>query len=343
MQMVHLHFAILRLIIPVARSSLADFPGYISSVSPLTPEAAAMMTSTRRQFLQSVLTAGTGLAWAAPASHAIEPIRRNGTAHIRLSIAAYSYRKYLDLKKAAQPPMTLDDFIEAAADMGLDAVEPTAYYFRQTTPEYLAHLKGRCTRLGLDVSGTAVGNNFCVPDPARLREQIASVKKWVEHTSRLGGKTIRIFAGPLAKGDTVEQARARCIEAIQEACDYAGQYGIFLALENHGGIVATIEQMLQIVKAVKHAWFGVNWDTGNFHSADPYADLTQLAPYAVTVQIKTEIQRAGMSKEEADLKRLIDILRAADYRGYVALEYEAAEDPKTAVPRHIETLKKLMG
>jgi len=27
----------------------------------------------------------------------------------------------------------------------------------------------------------------------------------------------------------------------------------------------------------------------------------------------------------------------------VALEYEAAEDPKTAVPRHMETLKKLMG
>ena len=25
------------------------------------------------------------------------------------------------------------------------------------------------------------------------------------------------------------------------------------------------------------------------------------------------------------------------------LEYEAAEDPRTAVPRHIETLKKLMG
>jgi sugar phosphate isomerase/epimerase len=101
--------------------------------------------------------------------------------------------------------------------------------------------------------------------------------------------------------------------------------------------------MLAVVQAVKHDWFGVNWDTGNFRSDDPYADLTRLAPYAVTVQIKTEIQRTGKKKEEADLKRLIDILRAADYRGYVALEYEAEEDPKTAVPRHIESLKKLMG
>jgi hypothetical protein len=43
------------------------------------------------------------------------------------------------------------------------------------------------------------------------------------------------------------------------------------------------------------------------------------------------------------LKRLIGILRAANYRGYVALEYEAAEEPKKAVPGHIAALQKLMG
>jgi sugar phosphate isomerase/epimerase len=47
-----------------------------------------------------------------------------------------------------------------------------------------------------------------------------------------------------------------------------------------------------------------------------------------------------MKKEDADLKRLIEILRVARYRGYVALEYEAAEDARAAVPRHIEALKK---
>jgi sugar phosphate isomerase/epimerase len=288
---------------------------------------------------------GTGavLAITPGTAQPIEPVRRNGKSHIRLSIAAYSYRKYLDLKIKPAPSMTLDDFVETAAGLGLDAVEPTAYYFAQTTPEYLAHLKGKCTRLGLDVSGTAVGNNFCVRDPAKLREQIDYVKHWVDVTSRLGGKTIRIFAGTPARGDAEEQARARCVEAIQESCDYAGKAGIILALENHGGITSNIEQMLTLEKAVKHAWFGVNWDTGNFVSADPYADLVQLAPYAVIVQIKSEIQRKGMMKEEADLKRLIDILRQADYRGYVALEYEAAEDPKTAVPRIIEILKALMG
>src|SRR5262249_26365473 len=248
--------------LPEARCSVVSW-GYTlpRSVLPcfqVIHRRCSLMFSTRRQFLRTAAL-GAGLAAAGPLA-AIEPVRRTGKPHLRLSIAAYSYRKYLDLKK---PSMTLDDFIDLAAGMGLDAVELTAYYFPQTTPEYLARLKGRCTRLGLDVSGTAVGNNFCVPDPAKLKEQIASVKQWTEHTARLGGKTMRIFAGNVTKGDTEEKARARCVEAIQEACDHAGQWGVYLALENHGGITATIDQMLALVRAVKHDWFGVNWDTGN--------------------------------------------------------------------------------
>ncbi|MFL5245830.1 MAG: sugar phosphate isomerase/epimerase family protein [Gemmataceae bacterium] len=302
------------------------------------------MTPTRRNFLHAACAAGVGVSVAPQLSRAIEPVHRTDKSHIRLSIAAYSYRQYLDLKAKPKPTMTLDDFIETAAEMGLDAVELTQYYFPTTTTEYLAQLKGHSTRLGLDVSGTAVGNNFCRTDPAKHKEEIASVKKWVEHSSRLGAKTIRIFAGSVEKGDTEEQARARCIEAIQEACDFAAKFGIYLALENHGGITGNIEQMLAIVKAIRHDWFGVNWDTGNFVSADPYADLEVLAPYAVTVQIKSEIRRTGKKeKEDADLKRLIGILRSAHYRGYVALEYEAAEEPKIAIPRHIAALQKLMG
>jgi sugar phosphate isomerase/epimerase len=305
-----------------------------------------MNTVTRRRFLHSSLWAGTGLALGTASAAAIEPIRRSGPPHLRLSIAAYSFRQslvdYQHKAKAGKtkPAMTLDDFIDLAAGLDLDAVELTAYYFPQTTPDYLAHLKGRCTRLGLDISGTAVGNNFCVADADKLREQIDAVKRWIEHSARLGAKTMRIFAGTVAKNDSEDKARSRCIAAIQEACDHAAKYGVYLALENHGGITSTAEQVLALVKAVKHDWFGVNLDTGNFRTDDPYGDLEKIAPYAVTVQIKTEIQRRGRKKEEADLKRLIDILRAVRYRGYVALEYEAAEDAHTAVPRHIEALKK---
>lgn len=101
---------------------------------------------------------------------------------------------------------------------------------------------------------------------------------------------------------------------------------------------------MRLVKAIDAPNFGVNLDTGNFSGADPYADLADLAPYAVNVQVKTEIKRAGQSKKEAaDLARVVDVLRTARYSGYVVLEYEAPEDPMTAIPQHIKTLRSLIG
>jgi hypothetical protein len=93
----------------------------------------------------------------------------------------------------------------------------------------------------------------------------------------------------------------------------------------------------------RSSWGGVNLDTGNFRTKNPYADLERLAPYAIVVQMKTEITRAGMKPEEADFKRKFQMLRAVNYRGYVVLEYEAAEDAKTAVPRYARIMRDLCG
>ena len=49
--------------------------------------------------------------------------------------------------------------------------------------------------------------------------------------------------------------------------------------------------------------------------------------------------RLAKRKSAADIKRLVGILRDGGYQGYVALEYEAAEDPWVAVPKWIEQLK----
>jgi len=296
----------------------------------------------RRTFTKIAFASTTGTLLANNSSFAIDPVKRTGKSLIKLSLAAYSFRKYLEFKGTNKPTMALEQFAEYASEQGLGAIEPTSYYFPDTSKEFFPKYKAFCTKLGLDISGSAVGNNFCIPDAAKLKEQMNSVNEWVERCSILGCKTIRIFAGTIAKGDTEDKAKERCINAIGQACDYAAKFGIILALENHGGITASAEQILHIVKSINHPFFGVNLDTGNFHTADPYGDLAKLAPYAVTVQIKTEIQKAGQKKEDADLKKLVEILKAVNYRGYMALEYEADEEPKIGVPKALEELKKLI-
>jgi sugar phosphate isomerase/epimerase len=239
--------------------------------------------------------------------------------------------------------MTLADFVNRAAEWDIDAVEPTSYYFPEpATPEYCRRLRRQAFLLGLGISGTAIRNTFTYPPGPALDKEIAHVKQWIDLAVHLGAPTIRIFAGDLQKGTTEERARTWCIDAIHQCCAYAEPRGVILALENHGGIVASVDQLLAIVTAVKSDWFGVNWDSGNFRSDDPYRDLAKAAPYAVVAQIKTEVTQNG-ARGEADLGREIRILKDAGYRGYVALEYEAKEDPFVAVPRYLKELRRLIS
>jgi sugar phosphate isomerase/epimerase len=300
-----------------------------------------MAQLSRRQFVASLSAIPATLTMTSM-TKAIDPIQRTGPAHIKLSLAAYSFHRHMALRENRAPAMTMDQFAEFAAGLGLDAIEPTSYYFADTSEPALAAFRAKCTRLGLDISGTAVGNDFCKPAGEALNKEIDSVKQWIDRAVILGAKTIRIFAGSVPRGDTEENARRRCIEAIETVSAYAGKFGILLALENHGGITSTAEQLLAIVQAVQSPWFGVNLDTGNFHTADPYQDLAKIAPYAVVVQVKTEVQPKGAKKQPADFRRILSILREAGFRGYASLEYEAAEDPKTAVPRAIEELRKAL-
>src|SRR5689334_18927632 len=106
----------------------------------------------RRTFLKTAALAATGTlgALASPSAllaPASEPIVRNGKPKFKFSLAAYSYRDLLKSKKG--PPLTLEDFIEDCAKMGLEGTELTSYYFpEKVTTEYLHKLKSLTFRLG---------------------------------------------------------------------------------------------------------------------------------------------------------------------------------------------------
>src|SRR5262249_54760058 len=106
--------------------------------------------------------------------------------------------------------------------------------------------------------------------------------------------------------------------------------------------VATADGLLELMKMVKSDWFGVNLDTGNFHSADVYGDLERCAPMAVTCQVKCEISQAG-KREDTDYNRIVSIMRKANYHGFLTLEYESAEEPTTAIPKHLDAMRKAMS
>lgn len=292
----------------------------------------------RRDFLHLVpAAAAAGVGLPALAARAADAPARNGTPKFKFSLAAYSYRNLLSGKK--EPKLTMFDFVDDCAKLQLEGTELTSYYFPDpVTREYLNKLKAHCFRLGLDVSGTAIGNDFGIPAGEQRQKQIDSAKNWIEYAEILGAPVIRIFAGHVQKGSTDDEAHKLMVAGMEECCDYAGKHGVFLALENHGGPTETADGLLKLVNDVKSPWFGVNLDTGNFQSDDVYGDLARVAKYAINVQVKVVITQQG-KKVPMDFAKVAKILRESGYRGYIVLEYEEEADPRMACGEYLERIR----
>jgi sugar phosphate isomerase/epimerase len=145
----------------------------------------------------------------------------------------------------------------------------------------------------------------------------------------------------VAKGQSAADAHRLMIDGISECCEYAGKHGVILALENHHGPTATADGLLEIVRDVNSPWFGINFDSGNFHDTDDvYAEMAQIAPYSVNAQIKASIKPLDGKTRPSDYNRIAKILKDAGYRGYIVLEFEDEEDPRKACPRELKKLRE---
>lgn len=309
-----------------------------------------MTNVSRRNFLK--LSAAGLVAAAAPfgalAATDRGPFARTGKPRLLLSLAAYSFRENFPTMRGKQnakmPAAKATDmfkFIDYCAAQGCDGAELTSYFFPEETDAYMIKLRRHAFLRGVGISGTAIGNNFSLPKGPKLDEEIATTKKWIDRALLMGAPHIRVFAGNAPKDFSRADADKQVIAALAECCDYAGKRGIFLGLENHDSI-GTAEKLIPMVKAVQSPWIGINLDSGNFHTANPYKDFAECVPYAVNVQLKTEVDSgARTAKQPADFKRFTKILRDGGYQGWVALEYEAKEDSAVAVPRLLQELREL--
>jgi sugar phosphate isomerase/epimerase len=299
----------------------------------------------RRQFIQ--LSAAGAITMATP-SLARGPIERSGPPRFQIGLAAYSLRNYFSYMKGKTRQPAADGaaidmvgFLDYCVAQGFDTAELTSYFFPPDADDaYFLDLRHQAFLRGVTISGTAIGNNFTVGKGKKLDAEIEQAIAWIDRASLLGAPHIRFFAGT---GRQLEEDPAR----LQEACDalnhcaeHAAGKGIFLGVENHGKL--TPEQMLQIMERTDNRWVGINLDTGNFISSDPYQDLERCVDYAVNVQVKVNMKSPEGKEYPADFKRIGQILKAAKYQGFVVLEYED-KDPYKNIPAAVESLREALS
>jgi sugar phosphate isomerase/epimerase len=304
----------------------------------------------RRQFLRDSALASVGMAaWAAATGPLLagEPFKRIMEGHIRPSLCAYSFRdrfKFQDGKTLANGSLDMFQFVDYCAREGWDGAELTSYYFPpDADASYFARLKRHCALAGVSVSGSSVGSVLTLPSGEKRDAEISHVKKWLQNAARLGAPYLRVFAGGHGSA-SVEEARKWCVDALVECAAEGEKEGVLLGLEDHGGISATPDGILAIIKPAQTEWLGINLDVGNFDAEDPYDAIQQCAPYAVNVHWKPVMKGwKSAVPRPSDWPRIVKILRAAGYHGYLALEYELKEDPESAVPNLLKKTRDALA
>ena len=294
----------------------------------------------RRDFLKTagpaVLVANE-LARPTPASNLRPSTESQTEAKPRLltGCCAYSYAKLLKAGK-----MTMEDVIGKAVELGIEGVDMTGYWFKSTEPAYLASLRHLAHKNGVCFSGAATGASTVQADAAKRAQVLEEIKKWTDVTEALGAPHLRVFAGKLPPGATLQQGIEWTVDTLKAACEYAGKKGITLGLENHEGITQNADVCLELVHRIDSPHFGINLDITNFIAtpqADAYTQIEATVPYAT----HTHIRDVFADRQPVDLDRVWPLFARANYKGFMSTEYEGEEDPSTGVPKLVEKVKTL--
>ncbi len=314
----------------------------------------------RRELLQRAgLLPLAGLA-ALTAKAEVHPVIRSGSTMLKTSLNAFSFSKLLNLKmKNGKEGIDLFDLVDFCAKQNIDGIDATGYFFPgfpEVPPDaYIYDLKRRAFEAGVGISGTGTRNNFTVSDKAKRDADVKSIKDWVIVASKLGAPVLRVFADTqmramtwqdVAKGFTRDQVREWIADDLRGCAQFGKEHGVIIGVQNHGDFIRTSDDLLQLVGLVDSPWCGVIVDTGYFKTPDPYVDMEKAAPYAVNWQVK-ESPFGAASDVPLDLARLLRIVRASGYSGYLPIETlsvaDKPYDPYQVVPAFMKKLKEAIA
>jgi sugar phosphate isomerase/epimerase len=310
------------------------------------------MTLHRRSFLTRSATSAAMLATAGGPTLAADEPKAPRKRDNRVVVSTYSFWQFRNDRYR-----NIELCIDLAAEMGFDGFEILHRQMQNEANDYLQRLKRRAFIHGLHLCGFSTHQGFLSPDPAVRQKNVDHTIHCIELAYQMGIPTMRVNTGtwgtsknfdelmknrgiePPVKGHTDEDGYGWVIDGLSKCLKTAEKCGVLLCLENHWGLGRTPEGVLRIVEAINSPWLEVLMDTGNFLE-DPYDRLEKLAPHTKFVQAKTYYGGGLWYTLDLDYERIAALLHKHHYAGYISLEFEGKEDPRTAVPKSLALLRK---
>jgi sugar phosphate isomerase/epimerase len=212
-----------------------------------------MSALNRRSFLQTAGALGAGGVVAAGAATAKGPEPK--PPRYRLGIVTYNIAANWDLPT----------ILKVCKNVGLSPVELRTTHKHGVEPslskEERQEIRRRFADAGLEIWGCGSTCEFHAPDPARVRQNIETCKRFVQLAADIGGRGVKVRPNGLPREVPVEKTLAQIGTALRECGQAAADAGVEIWLEVHGQGTAHPPHIKTIMDHCRHPSVGLTWNS----------------------------------------------------------------------------------
>lgn len=269
----------------------------------------------------------------------------------KISLAQWSLNRAFKANE-----LKVEDFASIAKnDFDITAIEYVASLYQEQAGKdaYFIDLNRRAKDIGVknllmmvDEEGD-LGN----PNDKDRQQAVENHYKWVEATKLLEGHTMRINAFGEGSSETVSSA---LVDGLGRLAEYAQKENINVVIENHGLFSSDAKWVANVLTQINMDNCGTLPDFGNFCTAkkwgstqnndceeayDRYLGVQEMMPFAKGVSAKSYDFDENGDETIIDYKKMLDIVKAAGYSGYIGIEYEGT---RLSEPEGIRATKALL-
>ena len=186
------------------------------------------------------------------------------------------------------------------------------------TPEYLAKLKQRIAWSELKANMAALRSRHNIP----LDESIKEVRTQIENAEALALTYLLTF------GVDKPEEYDHYYKVMTDAAAYSAERRIKLVIKPHGGSSGASDDIMAVLKAVKHQNFKIWYDAGNiiyYTGKDPIEELKPIAQHVTgfcakdCAAVKSDVMiQFGAGK--VDFAGVFGTLKAAGFNGPIMVE-----------------------
>lgn len=248
--------------------------------------------------------------------------------------------------------MTLFDWIDEAATLGVDGVEMYPGFFDNFEIQYLDRVKEHLAKHNLEAPMMCASPDFTQPDRAARQTEIDRQKQFIDVTAYLGGQYCRVLSGQRREEISRADGVRWTVESITSLFDHARERSVVLTMENHykdgywrfPEFAQHLEVFLEVINEIDSPQFGVNYDPSNaiiagedplevlaavkhrivtMHASDRYlasGTLADLKNQEGSIGYASNLKHGVIGKGLNDYDTIFRTLRDVGFNGWISIE-----------------------